>query len=298
MRHASLFQLITLSAIWGASFIFVRVAVPALGPAVLIELRLLLAALLLWLAGRWFYRQERHMRTHWRHYLVLGLFNTALPFLLFAYAARTMPASLLAVLNATAPIWGTVIGVVRGSTAPSIRTILGLALGVAGVGLLVGMDRVARQPGAGWAIAAPLLAAFCYGLASDYAKSAPAHAPFANAHGSMWAGVILLAPLVPFFQATAVPGAGVLGAVLALGLLCTGVAYLLYFRLVADLGAAPALTVTFLIPVFGILWGHLFLGETVGWYTLAGTAVVLLGTGLVTGFSPRILWGSKAVQHG
>ena len=85
--------------------------------------------------------------------------------------------------------------------------------------------------------------------------------------------------------------------VAALGLLCTGVAYLLYFRLVAAFGAAPALTVGFLIPLFGVLWGCLFLGETVGWHTLAGATVVVLGTALVTGFTPRMLWPAKAVSH-
>jgi drug/metabolite transporter (DMT)-like permease len=86
--------------------------------------------------------------------------------------------------------------------------------------------------------------------------------------------------------------------VAALGLLCTGVAYLLYFRLVADIGAAPALTVGFLIPLFGVLWGWLFLGEPVGWHTLGGGLVVLLGTALVTGFDPRTLWARKEPAHG
>lgn len=300
MNSASLIRLVTLSAIWGASFIFMRVAVPVLGPVVLIEARLLLAAGLLFSVGI-ILKQRLKLGQHWRHYLVLGLFNSALPFLLFAFAAKTLSASLLSILNATAPIWGAVIGAVWSRAPLRGKTALGLVLGVAGVGLLVGFDRVTLQPGAGWAIVAALAAAFCYGIASNYAKSAPAassHDPYANAHGSMWAAVLLLAPAVPFFPAAATPAPGVLGAVLALGVFCTGLAYLLYFRLVADLGAASALTVTFLIPVFGILWGHLFLGEAIGWHTLAGAMVVLLGTALVTGFSPRTVWAAKAVSHG
>lgn len=299
MNSASLIRLVALSAIWGASFIFMRMAVPVLGPVVLIEARLLLAAGLLFSVGI-ILQQRLRMGQHWRHYLVLGLFNSALPFLLFAFAAKTLSASLLSILNATAPIWGAVIGSTWSRAPLRGKTALGLALGVVGVGLLVGFDRVTLQPGAGWAIAATLAAAFSYGIASNYAKSAPAASsdPYANAHGSMWAAALLLAPAVPFFPAAAEPALSVLGAVAALGVFCTGIAYLLYFRLVADLGAASALTVTFLIPVFGILWGHLFLGEAIGWHTLAGAAVVLLGTALVTGFSLRAVWAPRAVSHG
>jgi len=147
-----------------------------------------------------------------------------------------------------------------------------------------------------------LLAPCCYAIASHYAKSTRnALLPYANAHGSMWAATLLLWPVLPFADHAPLPAAAtplVWGAVAGLGLLCTGLAYLMYFRLVAALGAASALTVTFLIPVFGILWGHLFLGEAVGWQTLAGALVVLTGTALVTGFDPRTLWVRKAVSHG
>jgi drug/metabolite transporter (DMT)-like permease len=171
---------------------------------------------------------------------------------------------------------------------------------VAGVALLVGLDSTMLQPGSGAAMATALLAPLCYGIASHYASTARALEPYANAHGSMWAGVLLLAPALLFTPFTPLPlgaTAAVWGSVAGLGLLCTGLAYLLYFRLVADLGAAPALTVTFLIPVFGILWGHLFLGEVVGWHTGAGALVVLTGTALVTGFDPRSLWRARGDRH-
>ncbi len=158
----------------------------------------------------------------------------------------------------------------------------------------MGFDRVALRPGAGLAVAAGVAAAFSYGLASVYAKSAPKVDSFANAHGCMWAATLLLAPAVPFFPAHAAPGPGVVAAVLALGVLCSGVAYLLYFRLIDELGPAPALTVTFLIPLFGVLWGSVFLGEPVGWHTLAGGLTVLAGTALVTGYTPRSLWSTEA----
>jgi drug/metabolite transporter (DMT)-like permease len=286
MNTNNLLRLVLLAAIWGGSFLFMRIGAPVLGPAVLIEYRVLFAALFLAVFG-WVLKKRLHLREHWRHYLILGLFNSALPFLLFAFAARTLSASVLAVLNATTPMWGALLGAAWSRQRIGARTALGLVLGTAGVGLLVGFDTVSSRPGAGIAVAAVLVAAFSYGVASLYAKLARSVEPFANAHGSMWAAALLVVPALPFFPAPAQPTVGIMAAVLALGILCSGIAYLLYFRLIAEVGATSALTVTFLSPLFGILWGVLFLGEKVGWYTVAGSAIVLVGTALVTGLVPR-----------
>jgi drug/metabolite transporter (DMT)-like permease len=297
MNAASVARLLILSAIWGGSFIFMRIAVPALGPVVLMELRVLLAAL--FLAGvAHFLKSRLAASTHWRHYLILGFFNSALPFLLFGYAALTLPASLMAILNATAPIWSTFIGVLWLRHRLTPKAALGLGLGVAGVALLVGLDQAMLHPGAGLAVVAVLAAALCYGIASLYARQARAVEPIANAHGSMWAATLWLLPASFFFAPPALPSGDILLAVVVLGVVCSGVAYLLYFRLIAEIGAAPALTVTFLIPLFGVLWGWLFLAEVVGWHTLAGAFIVIVGTALVTGFSPRSLLIRKPASAG
>lgn len=296
MDTASVIRLFGLAAIWGASFLFMRIGAPVLGPALLVELRVALAALFLALVG-WLLRKRLLAGEHWRHYLVLGLFNSALPFLLFAYAAQTLSASLLSILNATAPIWGALLVALWTRQRLSGKTLLGLLLGVAGVALLVGFDAVALRPGGERAILAALGAALCYGIASTYARSARSVEPFSNAHGCLWAATLLLMPTLPFFPAVEVPGMGVMAAVLALGVVCSGIAYLLYFRLIADVGPASALTVTFLIPMFGVLFGSLFLGEQVGWYTLLGSLVVILGTALVTGFDPRRLFAVRVNKH-
>jgi drug/metabolite transporter (DMT)-like permease len=293
MDAASLIRLLTLSAIWGGSFMFLRIGAPALGPVALMAARVLLAALFLGAVALWL-RRSLAVRTHWRHYLFLGLVNSALPFLLFGYAALTLSAALLAILNATSPLWGTLIAALWRGTPLTGRTLLGLVLGVAGVSLLVGYDRAVLQPGAGFAIAAALGAALCYAIASNYAKSARAVEPVANAHGSMWAASLWLLPVLPFFPPAAAPGPEIVAVVAVLGVVCSGMAYLLYFRLIGDIGAGPALTVTFLIPLFGVFWGWLFLGETVGWHTLVGGAVVIAGTALVTGFSPALLRPARA----
>jgi len=287
MNTANLIKLVTLAAIWGGSFLFMRIAAPVLGPAVLIEYRVTFAALFL-AAIALVLRKPLDLRRHWKHYLILGLFNSALPFLLFAYAARTLSASMLSVLNATAPMWGALIAALWQRQMVSGRVLLGLVLGTVGVALLVGFDHVSSREGAGVAIAAGVFAAFNYGIASTYAKSAKSVEPFANAHGSMWAAALLTLPSLALFPQPGEPTIGIMGAALALGVLCSGIAYLLYFGLIRDVGPTSALTVTFLNPLFGILWGTLFLHEVVGWYTIAGAAIVITGTALVTGYKPKL----------
>lgn len=293
---ANLVRLLLLSAIWGGSFLLIRIGAPALGPVTLMEARVLLAALFL-AAVALALRRPLHWRAHWRHYLIIGLLNSALPFLLFGYAALTLPASLLSILNATSPLWGTLIAALWQRAPLDGRRLAGLLLGIVGVGLLVGFDRVTLAPGAGLAIIASLAAALCYAVASSYAKSASEVAPFANAHGSMWAASLLIAPVLLAFPPVAAPTPGMLVLLAALGVLCSGIAYLLYFRLIEDIGAAPALTVTFLIPLFGSFFGWLILDEAIGWHTLAGGAVVIAGTALVTGFSPRLLAPRKEAAN-
>ncbi|MGY5451664.1 DMT family transporter [Agarivorans sp. MS3-6] len=286
MDLASVIRLLLLSAIWGSSFLFMRVAAPILGPAVLIELRVGFAALFL-LAVGYFLKKKLMLREHWRHYLILGLFNSALPFLLLAYAAQTLSASLLSILNATAPIWGAIISALWLRQALAMKKVLGLVIGVLGVAILVGFDHASFAPGAKVAIAASIGAAVCYGIASTYAHSAKSVEPFANAHGGMWASTLLVAPAMLFFPVVELPSSNLMLSVVFLGVVCSGVAYLLYYRLVTDVGASSALTVTFLVPIFGILWGSVFLNETIGWNTVAATLVILVGTALVTGFSLR-----------
>ena len=294
MNTANMLRLVLLAAIWGSSFLFLRIAAPVLGPAVLIEYRVVFAALFLALCSM-LLNKRLHLRANWKHYLILGFFNSAFPFLLFAYAAATLTASVLSVLNATAPMWGALIGAAWSRQAISPRMGLGLVLGTGGVALLVGFDAVAARPGAGLAIGAALVAAFSYSVASAYARSAQSVEPFANAHGSMWASALLVIPALAFFPSPGTPTAGVMGAALALGVLCTGIGYILYFKLIEDVGATSALTVTFLNPLFGIMWGALFLSEVVGWHTIVGAAIVIAGTALVTGFAPRL--GASAANN-
>ncbi len=282
MSIAHITQLLILSAVWGASFLFVRVAVPYLGPVLLIEFRVGFAALFLTLVG-WLLHKNLSLKKHWKHYVFLGLFNSAVPFLLFAYAAQSLTVSLLSILNATAPIWGVLIDSIWNKRRLTYKTILGLGLGITGVYILMGFDsEVHFEVNAYPAIIAALVAAFSYGIASTYAHSANKVEPFENAHGSMWVATLMIMPFLPFFPAVQMPTSTIMFSVVGLGVLSTGFAYILYFRLIAQIGAASALTVTYTIPFFAILWGYVFLGERIGWNTIVGACVVLLGTALVT----------------
>ncbi|EAQ96873.1 DMT family transporter [Congregibacter litoralis] len=285
MNAAQLLQLIALAAIWGSSFMFMRLAVSQLGPTWLLEIRLLAASLILLIISRAL-RRPLNIKKHWRHYLTLGALNTTLPFWAFAYAAQTLPASMLAILNSTAPLWGILIGFLWRGKAITPRAVIGLLLGMAGVASLVGLGGLAVQPEALWAVVLTASAAICYGIASSYAEYAEKVETYANAHGSLWAATLLVLPFMPFAPVPEVWAPGAVAAALVLGVLCTGVAYLLYFHLIATVGAPSALTVGYLIPLWGVLWGWLFLDEAVGLHTLLGAGLVLSGTMLVTNFNP------------
>lgn len=285
--------LLLLSAVWGGSFLFMRMAVAEVGPAWLILSRVGLAALFLGMVAFWF-KQGLALRVYWRHYLVLGLLNSALPFLMYAYAAQILSASLLSILNATAPIWAAAMAVVWRRAPLPVSKWVGMGTGLLGVVVLVGQAALTLPPGGGLAIAAGLIATLCYGIATHYTQFAPEVAPFANAHGSMWAATVWVMPMAlmsPFPTEVVLLPTGL--AVLALGIVCSGIAYLIYFRLVADFGGVSALTVTYLIPVFGTLWGVLFLDEPIGWVTVFGGMLVLIGTARVTDLSWSSLWGRR-----
>lgn len=281
MRPADIARLVALAAIWGASFIFIRVAVVPLGPIATADLRVALAsvALLAWLR---FAGVGLAWPAHWRFYLAVGLVNSAAPFALWAFSALHLPASYLVVLNATSPLFGAVVSAVWLRERITARAAVGLAAGVAGVAMLVGLGPVRTSPAVAWAIAAGALAALSYAVAAAYMKRRAAGVDAAAvATGSQIGASLLLAPLLVSLPPVAWPTPGEWIAVVLLGLLCTGAAYLLYFRLIANVGPTRALTVTFLIPLFGMLWGALFLGEAITPTMAAGCALVLAGTALI-----------------
>ena len=285
-------ELLVLAAIWGGSFLFLRMGAPVLGPVALIALRVATATLVLLPILRRAEVREQ-LRRQWWPLAVVGLSNSALPFTLFAVGALHLGAGFESILNATTPLWAALIGALWFDSPISRAQGLGLLLGFGGVVLLVG-ENGGASPGASLLAAAPaLLAPVCYGFAVHYARRHLLRTdPMLTAFASQgFAALMLAVPGVALWPARPIPGE-IWAAVLALGVLCTGVAYVMYFRLVVRVGAAYAASVTFLIPVFGMLWGTLFLGEAVSPSMLAGCAVILAGTALAGGQWRRLL-GSR-----
>lgn len=275
-------RLALLAAIWGGAFPFMRVAAPEIGAVLTAELRVLIGglALLAWLrlSG-----EGLGLSRHGRFYLLIGSVGIALPFTLYAYASTLAPASLLSILNATAPMFGLAFSAAAGDERFTLRRAAGLALGIGGVAVIA--NPADLRPGADLALAGAAALAACagYGIVGVLMKRCSSGAtPRAMAAGNQLAAALVLLPLVPFFLPPSAPSAIVTANVLALGLLASGVAFVLYFRLIADVGATRALAVTYLIPLFGVLWGWLFLGESLPASALAGGALILSGTVLVT----------------
>ena len=282
MTLADYARLVALAAIWGAAFIFLRVAAPVLGPAWTPELRVLLGglALLAWFRLAGF---DTGLRVHWRSYLLIGTVNIAIPFTLYSFAAMHAPASLLSIVNATAPIFGLAWSALFRDERITLRKAVGLALGIAGVALIARPAGAAPDALFGWAVAAALGACCLYGVTGVLIKRyASGASPRGMAAGNQLAAAVVLIPLLPLLPPLAAPTALVIANLLGLALLASGVAFLLYFRLIADVGATRALTVTYLIPLFGVLWGWLFLGEALPAAALAGGVLILGGTVLVT----------------
>ena len=283
MKPRDLLDLTLLAALWGGSFLFMRYAVPDFGVVPLIWLRVALASVCL-LPLLLLKRQFGALRQQAGALTVMSLFNSGLPFLLIAWATLSITAGLASIMNAMTPVFTALIGALWLGDRLDGRRSLGLLLGLAGVALLAADKADFRPGGSGWAIVAMLLATACYGFAANhtrrYLQGVPA---LVNAAGTQIVSALVL--LVPALWSWPdhLPGLGPWLAVLVLGVACSALAYLLFFRLIANVGAGRAVTVTFLVPVFGTLWGALFLGEPVTASMLAGGAVVLLGTGLATG---------------
>lgn len=293
MRSRDLLDLIALAALWGASFLFMRHAAPSFGPIALVQVRVTIAALIL--AALLFLRSDRRaLRTYAAPLAVVGVMNSALPFVLFTYATLYMTGGFAAILNATTPMWSALVGWVW--LRDRIRPLqwLGLAVGVIGVAALLWGKLDLRPGSTQWqvtvAIGAALLGALAYGISATYAKKRLGGVPpLAVATGSQIAATVVMLPLAIIAWPAQMPGAGAWISAVVLAVACTALAYLLYFRLIARVGAVRAAAVTFLIPVFATLWGNLFLDEAVTLQILVGGGVILVGTALALGLvgAPR-----------
>lgn len=286
MRPADVARLLALAIIWSASFVFMRVLAPVLGPVWVAAARILIGGGALVVA---FVALRRHLDVgaHWRAYLLVGVLNSSLPFLLYAYAALTLPASYLVILNASLPLFGALASAAWLGEPLDARKSLGLLAGIAGVIVVSRAGPVVPDASFALAIAASLAAVVCYALSGVWLKRrGRGLQPMAVAGWSQLLGGLALLPLAAFSPVHGAITGSVVVNLLLLGLACSGVAYVLFFRLVIDVGPTRAMTVTFLMPAFGMLWAASLLGETITAPMLAGAALIVGGT--VAVLRPRL----------
>ena len=288
MSVASIIDFVVLAAIWGASFLFMRLAVVEFGVVGTAAMRVgiataFLAPLMLAKGHGPVFRRE------WWKVCLVGVLNSALPFMLFSFALLSITTGLSAILNATVPLFGALVAWWWLKDRPTGSRVLGLVIGFAGVAALA-WDKASFKPDAvsgiapAWAVLACLLATVCYAVAASATKRfLTGLPPLVTATGSQLGATLLLTLPALWLRPEQMPSSQAWLALVVLGVLCTGVAYILYFRLIEQAGPARALAVTFALPVFAILYGALFLGERVTAWMLMWGGVVLLGTALSTG---------------
>ena len=278
---------ILLAAIWGASFLFMRIGTQELGPIPTAGLRVTVAALflfpLLLLRG-----QVSTLKQHWKITFGVGILNSAIPFTCFTYALLTISTGLSAILNATVPLFGALIAWAWLQDRPNGSRMTGLAIGFIGVTMLA-WNKASFHPdsngaSSGLAVLACLLACLCYGVSASIAKRMMAGLPaLVSATGSQIGASLFLLPLTVWFWPTKAPSLHAWLAVVVLGVLCSGLAYILYFRIIERAGPARALAVTFAIPAFAVLYGVLLLGESITPWMVVCALVIIAGTSLSTG---------------
>lgn len=283
-----LLDLVLLGALWGASFLFMRIAAPEFGALPAAALRVGIAAVflvpLMLLRGH-----GGALAQHWKPTLLIGVLNSGLPFAFFCFALLTINTGLAAVINATVPMFGALIAWAWFRERPSGSRMLGLVIGFAGVALLAsrsaGLHAGATDDHAAlWAVLACLAACLCYGVAASATRRHLGGVPpLATAAGSQLGATLFLALPALWFWPAQMPSLRAWLALLALGVACTGLAYILFFRLIERAGPARALTVTFLVPVFAVFYGAVFLGEHVTAWMLGCAAVIVCGVALSTG---------------
>ncbi|MGD8236628.1 MAG: DMT family transporter [Chromatiales bacterium] len=283
MNLRQLLELVVLAALWGASFLFMRIGAPEMGPVGLIAIRTLVAGLFL-LPFLFFYRGYRGVRRHVPAIALVGIIGSAMPFALIAYATLTVTAGYASILNATTPMFGALVAWIWLGDRLKPSGIIGLLIGFAGVFVLVWGRGEMPTLQLGTAVAAALTATLLYALAATTTKRflAEVH-PLTLATLSQLFAAASLLPLALLAVPEQMPSLKAWWSVILLGIASTGIAYVIYFKLISQVGPTKTLTVTYLIPAFGLFWGWLFLDEQISLSMVAGCLLILLGVGLTTG---------------
>ena len=283
---------LALGALWGSSFLFMRFSALEFGAMATAAGRVGIAAAFL-LPIVLIKGLLPELKKHWKKIFFMGIFNSAIPFACFAFSLLSITTGLSAILNATVPMFGALVAWVWLKDKPALTRIVGIVIGFTGIALLA-WGKASFKPNAsgavtGWAVLACLLACLCYGISASYAKKymGGIH-PMVTAAGSQIGATLGLALPAIWLWPTTTPSGTAWASLLVLGVACTGIAYILYFRLIEKAGPQRTLTVTFLIPVFAVFYGAVFLREAITSWMLLCAVVIVCGTALATGLvKPR-----------
>jgi len=291
MRGQDTTDLILLAAIWGSSFLFITLAVDDFGPFPLMAIRTGIGLLVLLPLLFWRHALPDLVR-NWKPIFVIGIINAAIPFTLLAYAAFVIPAGVLSILNAATPLWGALFAALWIKDILPKWRIAGLAIGFCGIVLLVWDElNINELLNTGLGLVAAIAAPMSYGLSSTFTnRYLMGVKSIAVAAGALLSATLVLGPLAFFTWPEGDISQRSWGALLMLSILCTGVTYIIFYRLVMNAGPAKASTVTLLIPVFGVFWGWMWLSEQVSIVIMIATCIILLGTVLATGIVGQKQW--------
>jgi len=275
MTPLDLLLLLGLATVWGGSYFFIRIAVPAFGPAALVAARVVIGGLLLWAVARGM-RQPLVIRRHLPRLVILGLLNAALPYMLISAAELHLTSSFAAILGATVPLFAAAMGARLLGERLNPARLAGLVLGVVGVGVMVGWGPMALDRAAVLSVLAMLVASASYASSGIYTKlQLKGVSTYSLAFGQQLGALVWLVVPGAMLAPRSVPSPTAIGSLIALGALSTGVAYLLFFKLLERVGPTKTATVTYLIPFVGMLMGALVLGEPLTSGMLVGLVLVL-----------------------
>jgi len=281
-------ELLILSAIWGSSFLFLRIASPEFGPIFLIEMRVA-SGLIVLLPICLLLGKIQELKENWKMIFILSLSNMTIPFCLFAYSALNMGAGILSIINATVPFFTAIIAFLVYQQRMTRYGLIGLMVGFMGVAVLVFDPSESSGVTNDLAIPSALFACVLYGVALNIVShKLQGVSGISITTGALFFSTIVLIPFAVIERPEVMPQGSVWFSVLALGVVCTGFGYILFYRLIARIGSQQAIMTTYLIPIFSILWGNLFLAESITLFMIFGGMLVLMGVGMTTGRLPGI----------